>query len=180
VGPDGPAGWWGRSAARSLSRRMWLLTSERTRNATVPARLALSWPGTASASGRWVQRIRWMPTAPSQPGDLPSRLSLPFGPRRRLGHLPAHGPSARPARRRPRGSGATESGQSRPKRRCRARRRSAVPEDAGRPRRGSTRAPSTSLLRARSLPRRRSQWSRPIRRHRHKTLGVCRTLMAIR
>jgi hypothetical protein len=30
------------------------------------------------------------------------------------------------------------------------------------------------------LPRRRSQWSRPIRRHRHKTLGVCRTLMAIR
>ena len=37
-----------------------------TRKAAVPSRLAVSCPGTASASSLWVQQPRWMPT------DVPS------------------------------------------------------------------------------------------------------------
>ena len=59
-------GCGGSREARSLSSRMKLLTAALTRKATVPSRLAFSCPGTASASGRWVQQTRWMST------DLPS------------------------------------------------------------------------------------------------------------
>jgi len=151
-GPDGPSGVMRNQRNPVGVQQDVAVDLRRTRNATVPARLGLSWLGTASASGRLVQRIRWMPTARPSRAVSASRPLAAFWAARAAGAAPSSRPVSSASSSTPRRCGATATGQSRVRRPCPAHPRSTALAVAGRPRRGSTRAPSTPGLRVRSLP----------------------------
>ena len=74
MGEAGPARVRRQQRGLVAVEQVKLFTAALTQKATVPSRLTFSCPGTASASGLWVQQTRWLST------ELPSLAISPSRP----------------------------------------------------------------------------------------------------